>query len=44
MRGMPGHIRSDNDPEFIAKSVQAWITGVVARTAYIAAGSPWENS
>lgn len=30
-------------PEFIAKSVQAWITGVGARTAYIAPGSPWEN-
>ena len=28
-------------PEFIAKSVQAWITGVGAKTAYIAPGSPW---
>ncbi|SFL57883.1 HTH-like domain-containing protein [Methylorubrum salsuginis] len=43
LRGVPGHIRSDNGPEFIAKSVQAWITGVGARTAYIAPGSPWEN-
>jgi transposase InsO family protein len=42
-RGGPGHIRSDNGPEFIAKSVQAWIAGVGARTAYIAPGSPWEN-
>ncbi len=42
-RGVPGHIRSDNGPEFIAKSVQAWIAGVGARTAYIAPGSPWEN-
>ena len=43
LRGVPGHIRSDNVPEFIAKSVQAWITGVGAKTAYIAPGSPWEN-
>ena len=30
-------------PEFIAKSVRAWITAVGAKTAYIAPGSPWEN-
>jgi transposase InsO family protein len=39
----PGHVRSDNGPEFIAKAVQAWITAVGAKTAYIAPGSPWEN-
>ena len=43
LRGVPGHIRSDNGPEFIAKSVQAWITRVGAKTAYITPGSPWEN-
>jgi putative transposase len=43
LRGVPGHIRSDNGPEFVAKTVQAWITGVGAKTAYIAPGSPWEN-
>ena len=43
LRGVPGHIRSDNGPEFIAKAVQAWITAVGARTAYITPGSPWEN-
>ena len=43
LRGIPGHIRSDNGPEFIAKAVQEWITAVGARTAYIAPGSPWEN-
>jgi putative transposase len=42
-RGVPGHIRSDNGPEFVAKAVQAWITAVGAKTAYIAPGSPWEN-
>ena len=43
LRGVPGHIRSDNGPEFIAQAVQDWITAVGARTAYIAPGSPWEN-
>jgi putative transposase len=43
VRGVPGHIRSDNGPEFVAKAVQAWIAAVGARTAYIAPGSPWEN-
>jgi transposase InsO family protein len=43
LRGVPGHIRSDNGPEFVAKAVQDWIAAVGARTAYIAPGSPWEN-
>ena len=43
LRGIPGHIRSDNGPEFAAKAVQEWITAVGAKTAYIAPGSPWEN-
>jgi putative transposase len=30
-------------PEFVAKSVQKWITAVGAKTAYIAPGSPREN-
>ncbi len=40
---MPGHVRSDNGPEFVARAVQAGITAVGAKTAYIAPGSPWEN-
>ena len=43
LRGVPGHIRSDNGPEFVAKAVREWITAVGAKTAYIAPGSPWEN-
>ena len=43
LRGIPGHIRSDNGPEFVAKAVPEWITAVGAKTAYIAPGSPWEN-
>ena len=42
-RGVPGHIRSDNGPEFIAEAVQKWIAAVGSKTAYIAPGSPWEN-
>jgi putative transposase len=43
LRGVPGHVRSDHGPEFIAKAVQEWITAVGAKTAYITPGSPWEN-
>ena len=43
LRGVPGHVRSDNGLEFVAKAVQEWITAVGAKTAYIAPGSPWEN-
>ena len=43
MRGVPGHIRSDNGPEFAAVAVKGWITGVRASTAFIEPGSPLEN-
>lgn len=43
LRGVPGHIRSDNGPEFVAKALREWISAVGAKTAYIAPGSPWEN-
>ena len=43
LRGIPGHIRSHNGPEFVAKAVQDWIAAVGAKIAYIARGSPWEN-
>lgn len=32
---VPEHIRSDNGPEFVAKTVQSWIGAVGAETAYI---------
>jgi transposase InsO family protein len=43
LRGVPGHVRSDNGPEFVAKAVREWIAGVGAKTAFIEPGSPWEN-
>ena len=43
LRGIPGHIRSDNGPEFVAKAVRERIAAVGAKTAYIEPGSPWEN-
>ena len=43
LRGIPTHIRSDNDPEFIARNLRDWLAAVGAKTAYIMPGSPWEN-
>jgi putative transposase len=42
-RGPPGHIRSDNGPEFVAKSVGSWLGRVGVKTLFIEPGSPWEN-
>ena len=43
MRGVPGHIRSDNGPEFTAKAVREWLGRVGAKALCIEPGSPWEN-
>ena len=42
-RGVPGHIRSDNGPEFIAKAIRAWMSEACLGALYIAPGAPWEN-
>ena len=42
-RGVPEHVRSDNGPEFVAKRVRKWLTGLGSRPLYIEPGSPWEN-
>jgi transposase InsO family protein len=34
LRGIPGHIRSDNGPQFVAEAVQEWIAAVGTKTAY----------
>ncbi len=43
-RGAPGHVRSDNGPEFVAKVVQCWVAARGIQTLYISPGSPWENA
>ena len=43
LRGIPGHIRSDNGPEFIALAVREWFDTLHIKPLYIEPGSPWEN-
>lgn len=35
LRGVSAYLRSDNGPEFIARSVHDWIKAIGAKTAYI---------
>jgi len=42
--GKPGHIRSDNGPEFIAYAIGDWLKAGAVGTIYITPGSPWENA
>lgn len=41
--GTPAFIRSDNGPEFIAKSLKRMLAVKGAAAAYIDPGSPWQN-
>jgi len=43
VRGAPEHVRSDNGPEFIARSVRRWLDQASVGTLYIQKASPWEN-
>ena len=43
LRGLPGHIRSDNGPEFAAKAVRGWLGRLGVEALFIEPGSPWEN-
>jgi len=43
IRGVPGFIRSDNGPEFMADAVKRWLADKEVGTLYIEPGSPWEN-
>ena len=42
--GKPVCLRSDNGPEFIAKTVQDWLAEQSVGTHYIDPGSPWQNA
>jgi putative transposase len=43
-KGEPIFIRSDNDPESIAKAIKRWLQASGVKTLYIEPGSPWENA
>jgi putative transposase len=43
IRGVPGYVRSDNGPEFIAAAIRSWLEWAGIGTLYIAPASPWEN-
>ena len=42
-RGIPGPIRSDPGPEFIAQERRKWLARLGTGPRYIEPGSPWEN-
>ena len=43
LRGIPQHIRSDNGPDFVARSLRQWLVGLGTKPLYIEPGSPWKN-
>jgi transposase InsO family protein len=43
IRGLPGHIRSDNGPEFIAQAIRRYLEKAGVATLYVEPGSPWQN-
>jgi hypothetical protein len=42
-RGAPRHIRADNGPEMISKTVKSWCKEGGTGTLHIDPGSPWQN-
>jgi putative transposase len=44
IRGAPGHIRSDNGPELIARAIQQFLRQTGVQTLYIEPGAPWQNA
>ena len=43
VRGTPQHLRIDNGPQFVAKSVRRCLQRADVRTLFIVNGSAWEN-
>ena len=43
IRGAPKFIRSDNGPEFVARTLRQWLESSGVGTLYIEPGAPWEN-
>jgi len=44
VRGRPQYLRSDNGPEFVARSLRRWLEGSGVGPLFIEPGSPWENA
>ncbi len=42
LHGAPSFIRCDNGPEFIAQTLQKFVTDATIKTLYIDPGSPWQ--
>jgi transposase InsO family protein len=40
---MPGHIRSDDEPEFVAQTPRRWLKQVDVATLHIEPVCDWEN-
>jgi putative transposase len=43
IRGVPGSLRSDNGPEFIAQALRGYLEKAGVGTLYIEPGAPWQN-
>ena len=43
IKGVPEHLRSDNEPKFVARDLRQWLANPGAKTLYIEPGSPWEK-
>lgn len=43
-RGVPGYLRFDNGPEFVANAVADWCRLNTIDTVFIDPGSPWQNA
>jgi transposase InsO family protein len=43
VHGAPGHLRSDNGPEFVARAILRWLQTAQIETAFIDPGKPWQN-
>jgi transposase InsO family protein len=41
--GAPGHLRSDNGPEFVAEALKRFLAEQEVETRYIEPGAPWQN-
>lgn len=42
--GAPGHLRSDNGPEFVAKEIQRWLDRASVNTLYVRKAGLWGAS